>query len=76
MPNPFAPLWKSLTSPRELSLIAGPCVIEDERLCLRIGRTLQQTCRRLGITYVFKASFDKANRTAAKSFREIGRAHV
>jgi 2-dehydro-3-deoxyphosphooctonate aldolase (KDO 8-P synthase) len=53
-------------------LIAGPCVIESEKLCLNIARSLQKTCRRLGIIYVFKASFDKANRTSGKSFRGPG----
>ncbi len=53
-------------------LIAGPCVIENERLCLWIARTLKQTCHDLGIFYVFKASFDKANRTSGKSFRGPG----
>jgi 2-dehydro-3-deoxyphosphooctonate aldolase (KDO 8-P synthase) len=55
-----------------LKLIAGPCVIEDERLCLKVAATLKRVCERLGIFYVFKASFDKANRTSAKSFRGIG----
>jgi len=53
-------------------LIAGPCVIESERLCLRVASTLKKACHRLGIAYVFKASFDKANRTSAKSFRGPG----
>ncbi len=67
-----AAIWKSLNSPRHLSLIAGPCVIESEKLCLEIAASLQKTCARLGITYVFKASYDKANRTSAKSFRGPG----
>jgi 2-dehydro-3-deoxyphosphooctonate aldolase (KDO 8-P synthase) len=53
-------------------LIAGPCVIESERLCLRVGETVRRACERLGIEYVFKASYDKANRTSAKSFRGPG----
>jgi 2-dehydro-3-deoxyphosphooctonate aldolase (KDO 8-P synthase) len=53
-------------------LIAGPCVIENEKLCLQVAGALKQTCARLGIFYVFKASFDKANRTSAKSFRGPG----
>ena len=53
-------------------LIAGPCVIEDEATCLQIAAKLDQVCRRLGIGYVFKASFDKANRTSAQSFRGPG----
>ena len=46
-----------------LFLIAGPCVIESESLCLRIAESLLKTCSRLEIPYTFKASFDKANRT-------------
>ena len=65
-------LWKQLALPRRLTLIAGPCVIENERLCLWIARALKKTCDDLGIHYVFKASFDKANRTSAKSFRGPG----
>src|SRR5208283_4544021 len=53
-------------------LIAGPCVIEDEGLCLRVASTLAKLCRRLQVFYVFKASYDKANRTSAQSFRGPG----
>jgi 2-dehydro-3-deoxyphosphooctonate aldolase (KDO 8-P synthase) len=67
-----AAIWKSLTALNRLTLIAGPCVIENEGLCLRVAATLKKTCDRLGICYVFKASFDKANRTSAKSFRGPG----
>ena len=55
-----------------LILIAGPCVIESEELCLRVASVLKRTCDRLGVFYVFKASYDKANRTSAKSFRGPG----
>ncbi len=65
-------IWKNLNSPRRLFLIAGPCVIEDEKLCLRTAAALKKTCAALGIFYVFKASFDKANRTSARSFRGMG----
>jgi len=67
-----AAIWKSLTATNRLTLIAGPCVIENERLCLRVAGELQRTCRKLRINYVFKASFDKANRTSSKSFRGPG----
>lgn len=53
-------------------LISGPCVIESEELCLRIGTFLKKACARLGIQYVFKASYDKANRTSASSYRGPG----
>jgi len=67
-----AAIWKILNSPRRLFLIGGPCVIENEKLCLQVAASLQQTCDKLGIFYIFKASFDKANRTSAKSFRGPG----
>jgi 2-dehydro-3-deoxyphosphooctonate aldolase (KDO 8-P synthase) len=53
-------------------LIAGPCVIESKELCFRVASFLKKTCTRLGISFVFKASYDKANRTSAKSFRGPG----
>ncbi len=67
-----ATIWNSLRNRRRLILIAGPCVIESEALCLRVASTLRKVCDRLGICYVFKASYDKANRTSAKSFRGPG----
>ena len=67
-----AAIWKNLDSPRQLFLIAGPCVIENEKLCRTIAASLVKTCRQLGIFYVFKASFDKANRTSGKAFRGPG----
>jgi 2-dehydro-3-deoxyphosphooctonate aldolase (KDO 8-P synthase) len=57
---------------RPLFLIAGPCVIESEQLVLDIAGTLKEITGRLGIPYIFKASFDKANRTSSKSFRGPG----
>ncbi|MEJ5251511.1 MAG: 3-deoxy-8-phosphooctulonate synthase [Chthonomonadetes bacterium] len=57
---------------RSLVLIAGPCVIESESLCLQVAQTVKAICERLGIPYVFKASFDKANRTSLHSFRGPG----
>jgi 2-dehydro-3-deoxyphosphooctonate aldolase (KDO 8-P synthase) len=65
-------IWKRLNSRASLILIAGPCVIESEELCLSVARSLKKTCERLGFLYVFKASYDKANRTSAKSFRGPG----
>ena len=54
-------------------LIAGPCVIESEQMCLDIAGTMKEMTDRLGIPYIFKASFDKANRSSGKSFRGPGR---
>ena len=61
-----------MNRPGRLILIAGPCVIESEKLCLQVAGALKRTCDRLGISYVFKASYDKANRTSSKSFRGPG----
>ena len=65
-------LWRKLSNGKSLFLIAGPCVIESEALCLRVARSLRKTCERLGVTYIFKASFDKANRTSGRSRRGPG----
>ncbi len=53
-------------------LFSGPCVIESEQLCVDIAGKMKEVCEELGIQYVFKASFDKANRTAVSSFRGPG----
>jgi 2-dehydro-3-deoxyphosphooctonate aldolase (KDO 8-P synthase) len=53
-------------------LIAGPCVIESEALVLDIAGRLRELTRELGIPYIFKASFDKANRSSKGSFRGPG----
>jgi 2-dehydro-3-deoxyphosphooctonate aldolase (KDO 8-P synthase) len=55
-----------------MTLIAGPCVIESIEGCLEIARTVARCCTELGVQYIFKASFDKANRTSAGSFRGPG----
>lgn len=55
-----------------LALLAGPCVLESLERCLYIGRTIRDITRRLGIPYVFKASFDKANRSSFNGFRGPG----
>ena len=47
-------------------------MIESEELCLKVARSLRKTCERLGVTYIFKASYDKANRTSGKSRRGPG----
>jgi 2-dehydro-3-deoxyphosphooctonate aldolase (KDO 8-P synthase) len=55
-----------------LFLIAGPCVVESEQLCLEVAEHLRDIADRLGILVVFKSSFDKANRTSGQSFRGLG----
>jgi 2-dehydro-3-deoxyphosphooctonate aldolase (KDO 8-P synthase) len=54
------------------TLIAGPCVIESRDLVLQIAEQVSTICARVGIRYIFKASFDKANRSSGKSFRGPG----
>ena len=53
-------------------LIAGPCVIESEALALETAAALKEMTARLGIPFIYKSSFDKANRTSSKSFRGPG----
>lgn len=53
-------------------VIAGPCVIESMEMCMQIAGFMKETCAALGLPYVFKASFDKANRSAGDSFRGPG----
>lgn len=65
-------VWDGLTRTGRLSLIAGPCVIENEALCLTVARRLKRACARLKVNYVFKASYDKANRSSGQSFRGPG----
>jgi len=57
---------------RPLFLIAGPCVIESEELVLEVATRLRDICARLGVPFIFKASFDKANRSSRASFRGPG----
>ncbi|MBM4213909.1 MAG: 3-deoxy-8-phosphooctulonate synthase [Gammaproteobacteria bacterium] len=53
-------------------LIAGPCVIESEALCEDVAGRMRELCSQLGVHYIFKASFDKANRSSRSSFRGPG----
>ncbi|SEO73422.1 3-deoxy-8-phosphooctulonate synthase [Propionispora vibrioides] len=55
-----------------IALIAGPCVIEDPQRTLKIGQSIKAIAERLGVPYIFKASFDKANRSSHSSFRGPG----
>lgn len=71
IPTP-SELFRQLKGSKNFFLIAGPCVIEDISLCLEIARHLKKICHKLNITYVFKASFDKANRSSGKTYRGPG----
>jgi 2-dehydro-3-deoxyphosphooctonate aldolase (KDO 8-P synthase) len=55
-----------------LLVVAGPCVIEGRQLCVDVAGRMKEACRQVGLPYVFKASYDKANRTSISSFRGIG----
>jgi 2-dehydro-3-deoxyphosphooctonate aldolase (KDO 8-P synthase) len=55
-----------------LFVIAGPCVIESAEMCLAIATHVKAICDKMGLAYVFKASFDKANRSSNSSFRGPG----
>ncbi|MBI4387725.1 MAG: 3-deoxy-8-phosphooctulonate synthase [Candidatus Omnitrophica bacterium] len=54
------------------ALIAGPCVIESEKSALRHAEKISEIARRVGVSYIFKASYDKANRSSHRSFRGLG----
>ena len=53
-------------------LIAGPCVVESEQLALDTAGSLREICARLEIPFIYKSSFDKANRSSGESFRGLG----
>jgi 2-dehydro-3-deoxyphosphooctonate aldolase (KDO 8-P synthase) len=73
-PAPAAVKLGALTLPPggPLFLIAGPCVLEDDKLPFAVARELRDLCASLGVPFIFKASFDKANRTRGGSFRGPG----
>lgn len=56
----------------KLTIIAGPCMAESLELCHQVANHMQELCDQLGFNYIFKASFDKANRTSANSVRGNG----
>jgi 2-dehydro-3-deoxyphosphooctonate aldolase (KDO 8-P synthase) len=57
---------------KPLFLIAGPCVIESEQMALDTAGQLKEMCQKLGIPFIYKSSYDKANRSSGKSFRGFG----
>jgi 2-dehydro-3-deoxyphosphooctonate aldolase (KDO 8-P synthase) len=71
-PNPVRIGPTQIGQGRPLALIAGPCVIEPGGMTLRIAARLAAICGERGIPLIFKASFDKANRTSGASFRGLG----
>ena len=73
LPNFLQDLFKNQQyNPESFFLIAGPCVVESEEIVMEIADTVHAHCKRLGIPYVFKASYRKANRTSASSFTGLG----
>lgn len=56
----------------KMVLFSGPCAIESWDVCAEVAESLKETCERLDIQYIFKASFDKANRTSVDSYRGVG----
>ncbi|HEY7728233.1 MAG TPA: 3-deoxy-8-phosphooctulonate synthase [Candidatus Eisenbacteria bacterium] len=73
-PLRFAPfsVGTARLAPEHLSLIAGPCVLEGEGLALEVAREVKRIAAALGLPYVFKSSYAKANRTSAGSYRGPG----
>ena len=63
----------SIGEGRPLVLIAGPCVVENEKSALRHAQAIQKIAARLKIPYIYKSSYDKANRSSMSSFRGLGR---
>ena len=56
----------------QMVLFSGPCAIESWDVCAKVAESLKKTCDSLAIQYIFKASFDKANRTSVDSYRGLG----
>jgi 2-dehydro-3-deoxyphosphooctonate aldolase (KDO 8-P synthase) len=59
-------------NPQQFFLIAGPCVVDNEDLVMEVADKVYTICKKLGIPYIFKASYRKANRTCANSFTGLG----
>ena len=65
-------IYDKIISSNQLFLIAGPCVVESEAVCLESAETLKAICAELAITFIFKSSFRKANRSRLDAFTGIG----
>jgi 2-dehydro-3-deoxyphosphooctonate aldolase (KDO 8-P synthase) len=70
--HPFSVGNIPIGSGKTFFLIAGPCVIESDEHVLHMAKTIQEIAKRVGVPLIFKASFDKANRTSVESFRGPG----
>jgi 2-dehydro-3-deoxyphosphooctonate aldolase (KDO 8-P synthase) len=71
-PNPIHFAKDIVVGAEKLVLLSGPCVVESKDLCQEIAGTIKEITQKLDIQYIFKASYDKANRTSSGSFRSIG----
>ena len=60
---------------KRLTIIAGPCSLESQDMCLEVAHFANKVTAELGVDYIFKGSFDKANRTSSLSFRGNGMEH-
>ena len=69
---PEIKITETVSTGGRLTVFAGPCVAESRELCFQIAEFMAELCGSLDISYVFKASFDKANRSSASSFRGPG----
>jgi len=72
LPTRLSEFSKPIKPPRELLVVAGPCVIETEEILYKTAAEIKEVCTELKLPFVFKASFDKANRTSIDSFRGPG----
>lgn len=68
----FTLAGKLFANDAPLTVIAGPCLAESAEMCLTVGGRMKEACEELGLPYIFKASYDKANRSSAGSFRGHG----
>ena len=73
MPNSIVKIQNlSIGSSQPLAIIAGPCVIQNRDITMEIAEKLVSVAQNLNLALIFKASFDKANRTSLESYRGIG----
>lgn len=72
LPAKLSEFSNPIKPPRELLVVAGPCVIENEEILYKTAAGIKTICKELKLPFVFKASFDKANRTSINSFRGPG----
>ena len=61
-----------ISNNESFTLIAGPCMLEDKNHAIKIASLINQVCKELKINYIFKSSFDKANRSSINSLRGVG----